>query len=218
MLELATGKFASLTPYGAFYAVTEAADDAIRRLLQAILREPGTEALSDVQVCRWIGSNDIDAALDLLKRLQSLAMIQVTETPLSIAPLPLEELLPQLIAPLSGAGKALLADAHGFYLATVGFPREVAEELAALSADIATLHTRHSHLLAKNLDFSGSSWGLLDPAGASQLGIWPLYVGETRFALAIAGRPRLNQEAFAQLVQALARRYSAPASTAAEGS
>jgi hypothetical protein len=210
MLELATGKYVSLTPYGAYFAVTEVADDPVRRLLQAVLAESGNEALSEATAIRWAGGGDIDAALDMLKRLQTLTMLQATDLPIAQSTAPLEDLLPPLLAPLSGSGKALLADPQGFYLATVGFRHEAAEELAALSADIATLHTRHARLLANNLGFSGSSWGLLDPAGASQLGVWPLHVGENRFALAIAGRPRLNQEVFAQLVQALARRYAAP--------
>jgi len=211
MLELVAGKFVSLTPYGAYYAVTEVPEDPVRRLLQAVLVDTGTEPLSDALAARWSDNGDTGATLDLLKRLQDLAMIQATDLPVAASTAPLEDLLPPLLTPLSGSGKALLADPQGFYLAAVGFRHEAAEELAALSADIATLHTRHARLLANNLGFSGSSWGLLDPAGASQLGVWPLHVGENRFALAIAGRPRLNQESFALLVQALARRYAAAA-------
>lgn len=211
MLEIAPGKYVSLTPYGAYYAVTEAAEDPVRRLLQAVLAESGSEPLSEAMAARWAGNGEVGAALDMLKRLQTLTMLQATDLPIVASTAPLEDVLPPLLVPLTGSGKALLADAQGFYLAAVGFKHEAAEELAALSADIATLHTRHARLLANNLGFSGSSWGLLDPAGASQLGVWPLHVGEQRFALAIAGRPRLNQGAFAQLVQALARRYAAPA-------
>lgn len=207
MLEIVPGRYLSLTPYGAYYVVSDGSSNAMRRILLAILMEGQSPELSQEAACRWAGTDDAEAALDALSRLQSLAMLQATDTPLMAPDAPLEQELPPLLAALSATGQALLADAQGFYLASAGFRHEVTEELAALSADIATLHDRHAGLLAHNLRLSGSSWGLLDPAGASQLGIWPLYVGSHRFALALAGQPRLAQGAFARLVWALARRY-----------
>lgn len=209
MLEIVPGQYLSLSPYGAYYLAGESGQNALRRILLAILAEAKSPELSLESACRWAGTDNAEAALDALSRLQSMTMLQATAKPLAAPEGALEQILPPLLAALSASGQALLADAQqGFYLASAGFRHEVTEELAALSADIATLHDRHAGLLANNLRLSGSSWGLLDPAGASQLGVWPLYIGDHRFALAIAGQPRLAQPAFAQLVWALARRYA----------
>lgn len=209
MLEIVSDRYISLSPYGAYFLVTEETRDPLRRMLLAIAREPTSPLLSNEAVLNWSGGEDLETAIGDLQRLQSMTLLQATPAPLAAPDGALESSLPPLLAPLSAIGKALLADAHGLYLASHGFRHEVSEELAALSADIASLHARHSGLLARNLRLSGSSWGLLDPAGASQLGIWPLHLGKHRFALALAGQPRLNQAAFSQLVWALARRYAA---------
>ena len=101
----------------------------------------------------------------------------------------------------------MLADRQGFYLGTAGFTHETAEELSALSADLASLHQRHSGLLANNLGIGSGAWGVIDAAGNSQVGFWPLYVGEQRFALVLAGVPRMNQQALVNLIWILNQRY-----------
>ena len=102
----------------------------------------------------------------------------------------LEELLPTLLAQLSRRGKALLADAQGFYLATAASRTRPAEELSALSADLGLLHERHQRMLRHNLGIDRSSWALIDAAGNSQLGVWPLFIGSQRFALVLPRAPR----------------------------
>jgi len=43
--------------------------------------------------------------------------------------------------------------------------------------------------------------------GNSQVGFWPIFVGEHRFGLVIGGLPQLNQAALISLVWALMMRY-----------
>lgn len=207
MLEIVSGQFLSATPYGAHYAVSGASRDPLRDLLFALMSEQRSPSLTEEAACRWCNSADPQAALDTLLRAQSLAMVQGAASPCDAPAGPLELTLPRLLPGLSERGQALLADAQGFYLALAGFRHETAEELAALSADVANLQTRHARLLGNNLGLGEASWGVVDAGGASRLGIWPLHVAGQRFALVIAGRPRLHQPDFAQLVWALRLRY-----------
>jgi hypothetical protein len=109
---------------------------------------------------------------------------------------------------MSESGKVLLADMQGFYLASHGFPHEVAEELSGLSAELATVHSRRSGVLMNNLGVANHSWGIIDVFGNSQIGFWPLFIGKNRFVLVISGVPHFNQPEFVDLIWALSIRYA----------
>lgn len=208
-LDLSSGKFIAPTPAGA-YAATQTPDDSVaRRILRALLNEKTTPLLSPSALRTWSELKDDDEAANVLYHLQSLAMVQSLTNPREVPSASLEEVLPELIAPLTQSGKALLANSQGFYMASIGFPRETAEELSALSADLASLQQRHQHLLRNNLGVTNSNWALVDGAGNSELGCWPLFIGAHRFVLVIAGTPHFNQPRFVDLVWALTCRYSA---------
>ena len=81
------------------------------------------------------------------------------------------------------------------------------EELAALGGDIASVHERHSRLLHGNMRLRSDGWGMVNAAGCSEVGFWPLYFGDDYFILIVSGMPRFNQEAFTTLVWALGVRY-----------
>jgi hypothetical protein len=206
--ELRTGSFLAATPAGAYLATQQPEVEPARRLLLALLTAESTPALTEAALAGWCGLAADDAAA-LLARLQKMALVEAFAAPRAPLPGSLEALLPGLLAQLSASGRALLADTQGFYLATAGFPHESAEELSALSADLASLHERHGKLLRNNLGILSSSWALVDAAGNSRVGFWPLFVGKQRFALVIAGLPRLNQPAFVELIGLLSRRYAA---------
>ncbi len=105
-------------------------------------------------------------------------------------------------------GKVLLADEQGLYLASSGLPHEVAEELSALSADLATVHKRRSGLLYNNLGIGSHAWAIVDAFGNSQVGFWPIFIGSHRFVIVIAGVPHFNQSEFVTLIWALSKRYT----------
>jgi len=195
------------TPAGAYYAVSSSKPDAGRRLVMSLMAGIESPQL-DLQVLekKLEGQAGTDVA-ELLYNLQKLGYVQAVAKPYAPPGKSLEEVLSPILVQLSSVGKALLADAQGFYIATAGFAHESAEEISALSADLAVLHARHTGLIEKNLGLSSSSWGLIDASGNSQLGLWPLYIGEYRFVLALAGMPLLNQPQFTDLVWLLFRRY-----------
>jgi hypothetical protein len=62
--------------------------------------------------------------------------------------------------------------------------------------------------LKNNLNISSSAWAICDPTGRSELGFYPLHVGQQAFVLIIGGTPHLQGEEFVTMIQALSRRYS----------
>ena len=54
------------------------------------------------------------------------------------------------------------------------------------------------------------AWALVDMAGNSRVGFWPLFIGDHRFVLALGGLPALNHPALVELVWSLTFRYGGP--------
>ncbi|MBK1724607.1 hypothetical protein [Thiocystis violacea] len=201
-------QFVLPTPAGAFYSVADPQPDPPRRLLQRLLSTESSHSLALDALIDWADAQSEDEALDLLYHLQTLGWIEGFTDPQTAPAGALEDVLPGLLEPLSAAGKALLADAQGFYVASAGFNHETAVELSAASADLASLYERHSGLLKRNMGLGTSAWALVDAAGNSQAGFWPLYIAEQRFVLIIGGVPHLNQPALTELIWALSKRYA----------
>ncbi|HXH03802.1 MAG TPA: hypothetical protein VNN09_10850 [Candidatus Competibacteraceae bacterium] len=207
MYQLLAPSYLLPTPAGAYQAVCTPAPGPLRRLLLALMTESRSQCGAPLRLRAWSGLDDEQAALELLYRLQELGLVQGEAQSRTAPQGPLPEILPPLLRLLSSAGRALLADSQGLYVATAGFAHETAEELAALGADLASLYGRHQGLLARNLGLRQRAWALSDAAGNSQIGFWPLAIGETEFTLVIAEAPQLNQPAFRDLVWTLGCRY-----------
>ena len=206
---LAEGLYVFPSPGGAYYAVSARERNPTRNVLQSLLKMEWTPRLTLEGLKAWSGIEDSEQALRLLYHAQGLNWVEGFESPLNCRNQPLEQLLPGLLETLSAHGKALLADGQGFYLASHGFAHEVAEELSALSAELANLNERRSGVLAKNLGLGTSAWGVVNASGNSQIGFWPLYVGKHRFTLVVSGLPHFNQPDFVQLIWTLCMRYAA---------
>lgn len=197
------------TPAGAFYVASTESNNPTRQLLVALMSAEQSPLLSVSQASKWTGLKKQDEVLELLYRVQKLGWIQGEKNP-HVAPKgALEDILPTLLALFSSSGKALLADNHGFYLARHGYSHETAEELSPLSADVLALHKRHGGLLNNNLGLHSEAWSVVDAAGNSQLGFWPLYIGKQQFVLTLSGVPHFNQPAFVDLIWVLNKRYNA---------
>lgn len=196
------------TPGGCYHAFSNPSDSPTKLLIRSLLKFPSSPELTLRGLKEWSGLNDDEQTLSMLERLQEIGWVQGFHEPLQCDTRPLEDTLPEVLVTLGSQRKVLLADAQGFYLATSGYPHEVAEELSALSASLADLHERRSGLLLNNMGLNSSAWALVDGSGNSHLGFWPIYVGKTRFVLAISGMPRLNQPNFVNLVWMLNLRYT----------
>ncbi len=200
------GLYINVTPRGAYYAVQDNADDVTRSLLINLLQMDETPILSN-ETLSEICSLDTDDAFNLLHRIQKLGLISGQETIEEVTEDNLENILPELLASLSDSKKVLLAEHSGLYLGASGFPHEAAEELAAISASLSEVYQRHKGLLQGNLRFNQHAWGLIDAAGNSEVGFWPLYVGYNHFTLVIHGMPQLNRPSFKHLIWSLVKRY-----------
>jgi len=153
-------------------------------------------------------NDEPEKCIALLQRCQQLGWVQGIKEERAVPTGALEDLLPELLSKISEEGKVLLADDQGFYLACNGYAHEVAEEISALSAEISVVHARRTGLLMKNLGLNSHAWAVINASGNSQLGFWPLFIGETRFVIAISGVPHFNQPEFISLVWLLSVRYA----------
>lgn len=205
---LADGLYLYPTPAGAYYCASSKEQDKSRRFLRALLKLPETPVLSIERLQQLMEIEDAEKCLELLYHCQKMRLIQGLDKPLTSPTGALDQLLPAMLSKISENGKVLLADNQGFYLASHGFVHEVAEELSALGAEIATVHERRSGLLLNNLGLGSHAWAVVNAGGNSQLGFWPLFIGNTRFIIAIFGIPHFNQPEFVDLVWALSVRYA----------
>lgn len=205
---LVDGLFLCPTPIGAYYAVASLDEEKSRKFIKRLLHLPETPALSVETLMDLMDEDNETKALDLLRHCQKLGWVQGIESPMQSPQGSLEKILPQLLKNVSETEKVLLADEHGFYWARNGFPHEVAEELSALSAEIATLHEKRSGLLINNLGVGSHAWAIVDAFGNSQTGFWPIYIGDNRFVIIISGIPHFNQPDFLELIWALSIRYT----------
>ncbi len=207
MYRLTQDIYVAATPAGAYYSVCSEEETPSRRMMRILLSRAETPLVGPERLQDLDFSDNEDGAMSLLYHAQALGWVEGLDAAQQAPAGKLEDTLPEFLAQLSGAGKALLADSQGFYICSEGFPHESAEELSALSADIASLQTRHDRLLQNNLGLGTSAWSLVDAAGNSQLGFWPIFVGDQRFVLVISGIPHLNKPALTKLVWCLSKRY-----------
>ncbi len=198
------------SPAGAYYCITARTDNAARKLLRLLMQQRTAPLITAEIIESWF-SADQTLGLQTLHYLQDLNWLQTMSEADQVSQGPVEDLLPDMLVKLSSESKALLTDSQGFCLSSVGFAHESAEEVSALSADLITLHGRHEGLLNNNLKLPSANWGLLDAAGNSQLGFWPMYIGKELFSLAIVGAPCLHRQAFMHLAWLLHNRYASNA-------
>ena len=196
----------NITPRGAYYAVQDNAHDVTRSILVKLLFEDRSTPLTDSTITEICGM-DIEDASNIIHRMQTLGLISGQKEVENAPSTNLEDILPDLLGSLSDSRKVLLAEHSGLYLGASGFPHEAAEELAAISANLSEVYERHKGLLNGNLRFNQRAWGLIDAAGNSEVGFWPMYIGYNQFALVIHGMPQLNRPAFKRLIWLLMRRY-----------
>ncbi len=199
-------EFIKISSSGAYYATLSDEPDDIRALLLQLLHADASYPYSDELIMELTGENNA-VSQRLFKSLLDRGLVELVPKPIVLVNESIERTLPDLLPRLSSTEKVVLADDQGFCLGAVGYGDDHAERLAAMSADLISLHQRHKTLLNRDLNLMGESWGLVDPLGQSQLGIWVFQLGENRFVLLLEGIPKLNDSAFVYLIGALARRY-----------
>ena len=208
MYELAgSGLFLQPTPAGAYYAVANPEMNPERRLLLHLMAGPASQRGTVAALAAWSGQPSQQDALAVAYRAQERGWLEGFRQPQGPTPGQLEPIAARCLLALSSTGHGLLSDAQGFCVASQGFDDTSSEFLAAVSADIASMHQRHARYLANASGTSTGAWALVDMAGNSRVGFWPLFVGEHRFVLALGGLPILNHPALVEIVWALTIRY-----------
>lgn len=208
-LQIQENLFLYPTPAGAYHAVSSPENDPARNLLRSLFKLRSSPLLNRDTLLDHVDTGDESDVLFLLKKMQDNGWLQGCEVAQHVPDSVLEDSLPDLLVPLSNRGAVLLADNHGFHISHIGFDAADVEQLSALSADVSILHERHLSLLKNKLELNSSAWAIVDAAGNSQTGFWPMHIGAQRFVLVIGGMPRLNQPIFTSLIWALSIRYGA---------
>ena len=96
------------TPAGAWIASAEAAADRLRAFIRLLLAQPVSPP--------WRDPDDL-----FVRRLGQLGWVQFLAAPRRVSQAPFDDALRSYLPALSAKGCALLADAHGFHLASSGF-------------------------------------------------------------------------------------------------
>ncbi|MGV6818588.1 MAG: roadblock/LC7 domain-containing protein [Thiotrichales bacterium] len=195
------------TPAGAFQAVTATNAGPIEKLLIKLLKQPVSTRVDLVTLCSLLEIDNEQDALAQLYTAQSSKWLQGFKKPQGLPGAGIGEKLTDLVAKLSDLKKGLLVDGNGFPLVRAGLDEETTETLAALSADLAAVQQRHANRLQEQLGMPPQGWAIVNPSGASRIGVWPLKIGEQTFLLSLLGEPRLNQSAFITLIWMLMNRY-----------
>lgn len=199
-------KYILPTPVGAYYCIVSKEIEPAKRFLQHLMT--GNEAAKfDTETLNELLGGETNDQEQILFHIQKLKWLQGFDQARKVVDGTIEDTLPDILELLSSDGKAMLADDKGFYLSSAGFTHKASEELSALSGDLSSLYVRHQGILKGNLNIKSSAFALVDAAGYSQLGFWPIYIGELLFMLVISGVPRFDQDAFVNLIWLLHKRY-----------
>lgn len=194
----AADRYISVTPAGCYYAVENRDPTIARQILHRILSVPVSPALSQ------FSKTDIDSILELLKS----ELVMLTDQPITLPEGNLTKLLPHVLSALSEQGRVVLTESgQGLFIDYSGISQDEAEELAVMAAGFRVLAEKRTRLLAKQLSISSRAFGVVDPAGNSEIGFWPLYISDNVFTLIVLGIPRFNTAQFCTLVWALVERY-----------
>jgi hypothetical protein len=204
---LADGLFIYPTPIGCYYAVSSVAEDSARNFINRLLKLPSTPELNVKSLIKLMDVRSDQEAIELVHYCQKKGWVQGIKNSIKPPKEALDIILPSLLNNLSESGNVLLSDSQGFHLACTGFTNETADQLSAISAEIETVHKRRLNLLKNNLTIDSHAWAVVDAFGGSQLGFWPLFIGNSQFVITISGIPHFNSPDFVTLIWALSIRY-----------
>lgn len=203
-----TGQFYLLpTPKGAFQALTHPYRSLAQHFVINLLRSRISPLSKPEIISALMDGCDSKSVLKTMHEAQSAGWIQGFGEVQQLPDLPVSQALRDILSTLSSSGQALLADHSGFPVASAGLSASHSQRLATLAAELAVIHNRHADYLAHSVAIDEPGWGIIDPFGASKIGVWVLYPGKNRFILLINDMPYLNRREFVTLAWILVHRY-----------
>ena len=195
------------TPGGAYYFAQDSSQNWRKDVLRILFSSKSSLPLNHLTLTQLFATQNKDNLNYKLEQCEKLKLIQVVDQQVHAPSGHLEEDLGEILQHFSKNGKVLLSDSQGFCIANHGFPAEMSEEISVLSADIAIMHKRRALNINKKLGLNSQAWSIVDAAGNSCLGFWPINIDKEMFVLAIEGVPFFNQPSTISLVWMLYLRY-----------
>lgn len=207
-LLLNTNKFIFPSAAGTYHTVCQPDNTLGSKLFTRFFEYNKTPKLQLSELQDITGVSDTNDFIEQINFMVSLGWFDEFDEPIELPKTTaMEIILPQLLETLSSTGHALLADDHGFCLASALFSEEESESLAVMSVKFPMIYNRHQTEIENSLPFPSRAWGMLDAAGHSYLGVWPIFLEYKKFYLLIKGLPKLNHSSFVTLVWLLYNRY-----------
>ncbi len=196
-----------LTPAGSFYAIQSPESNTYRKVLLRLMQNKKSLLFSKELATRYTGL-DTNKALEVIHNMEKAGFISASANSQLMPDQKMDTFLPQVLPQLSDQKRIILCDSsRGFFLDYNKFSLTEAEELAVLSSSLRALYEKNADLIENKLSIKQSAFGIIDPAGHSELGFWPLFIGNNIFSLVISGLPQFNSLAFKQLIWVLIQRY-----------
>lgn len=194
------------TSRGAMYATQSCVSNPIRRLLLALMVNAESPVASMEMVVKQSAIPGTLAAR-MLDRVATFGLVETFLAPYRLDQSLSEDVLSERLSQVSEKKKALLADRHGFCLASSGFPAHETDALAGLCAEMAALRLRHAALSDSPALAGVGAWHCDRLGSARDCRLHPIFVGEHQFTLLISGQACLETRALADMVWMLMRRY-----------
>lgn len=192
---------------GVYHLACQPSQTSAKKLFSDILRRTHTRIITTHEVQRIMEINSHQRFTEEMQTILSLGWLEEHDTPFQLPDDALEELLPQLLTVLSSTGHTFLSDSHGFPLFSSGFPKKDVEALSAMSAQFSSIYDKYHAVIQRTAQSPTQAWGMIDAAGNSNMGIWPISIGNHGFNLLIQGIPKLDHPNFVILVWLLYSRY-----------
>jgi len=191
-------RFVTVTAAGCYYAIESGDQTDARSLLQNILATAMSPLLSDFE----------DSERDRIVQLSQSEFVSLSSPQQKLPAGNLSELLPTVLPALSERERVVLTESRqGLFLDYTGVTQAEAEELAVLAAGLRSTAEKRTALLTGQLAITSRAFGIVDPAGNSEIGFWPMHISNNVFTLIVLGIPRFNSQQFCTLVWALIERY-----------
>lgn len=198
-------KYLLPTAMGAFYTVASNKQDSTRDFLRILMSKKTSVSINSASLNEYF--SNIDSPVAVLHKIQKNGWIHGQAEKKQIEAGPIEIVFPELLEKISKDKKALLADDQGFCIVSTGYDDENSELLAALSTDLSVISLLQKNNAMDKLNIQSNALALVNMSGQSNVGFWPIYVGDSLFILVISGAPDFEQEAFVDLIWLLHQRY-----------
>jgi len=203
-------KYLVPTPKGAYYLTQNSVETWQKEVLKKLFSLPYSPQINNKTLQKLFNlkiNKDMSVLKEKIDEFQKLKLIKIVDKAIEAPTRNFEENLNYLFDQVLKENKIILSDSQGFCVANHGFPTEMGEEISVLSADIAIMHKRRAIEINKKLGLKSQAWSMVDEAGTSCLGFWPLNINQETFVITIEGTPFFDKPSIVSLVWILYLHY-----------